>query len=271
MKNVHTQALIANPVTICLAEEPLFLTKDLFENLILNLISVENAKDRLHFKYVSPEWIGNPGWYFWPKSKLGVYFLRLENAYAAAKGILESSFRLYYYPNPQEKVFDCYSFDEQLARVSAVFGHAKPECSCTCLCLNEPPTGNFSDLSGGTGLPVPEVRGKLNTWLFQIGDAVLRWESEQINCCKIEAPNRARTWACRDVTVIDQNGHTQTILKRSEIDRDIPAWKLCNDFLSSLLQDLHLLGFGYSLEEEQLDQTFYTFQKKTFRLKYCPT
>lgn len=267
MKDALSEPSPSGGDAISLDDDPFIVVRGLFENLLLTLISVDNARSSLRFKYVSPEWIGRPGWYFWPKSRPGVYFLRLDTA-CPEGGLWDASFALYYYPHPKEDVFERYSFDEQLTRVSAVFSQEKPEGGCGCLCAGEPHAGHFADLHDGIGLPVPEVREELNAWLFHIGGVALRWDGERLRRCGIEAVNRSRTWACRDVTLTDEDGHAHTVLRRGEPDRDVPAWELCTAFIGDFLAGLRLLEIDHAVEEERLDAAEDVFRKRTFRLRH---
>ena len=256
-------SMIKNPVFI--GADPIDQVKGLFESLILQMISTEGARDSLHFKYISPEWAGNPGWYFWPKSRPGVYFLRLESA-SCHGNQLASRWQLYYYPHPKESVFDCYSLDEQLARLSDLFPSAKPESACCCECSEEHGRHDFSDLPDGAGIPSHEIRERLNSWLFCVGDMGFAWESEKLERYTFEAPEVSLTWAYMDIFATDQQNHKLPLLSRYETDRKIPAWNLCNEFATSLLSDFLLLNIVATLQQECCDHTAGIYRKRIYSI-----
>jgi len=223
------------------AAENLGLAERSFADLVLRLINIENAKERLHFKYVSPEWLGDPGWYFWPKDRRGVYFLRLETALPDDAGV-EAGFALHYYPHPEEEVFTRYSFLEQLARASDLFSSARPQAAGACCCHEDRTPSNYADLHDGLGIPVPEKRAELKHWLYRVGTVACRWENGQPKRFKAEAPSRSCTWACEKITVPAENGNDFTLIDKRELDRDVPAWELCLSFSLNFLNDISLLN-----------------------------
>ena len=230
-------------------EKNLVVVQQRFERLVLNLINADNAKDCLPFKYISPEWLGAPGWYFWPKNKRGVYFLMLESAACRGRAT-NGHFALYYYPHPHEEVFAAYSFIEQLARVSDLFSRKQPEHIGACCCQQEQAAGDFSDLSDGLGIPVPEKRAQLQSWLYSLGTVTCRWEGNKLRHCKAEAPFRSCTWAIEAVTVTGEQGTDLTVLDRHGLDRNLPAWDLCRFFTLSFLDSLSPLKIEHTLESE---------------------
>lgn len=213
------------------------------EELILTLINCDNAKKNLHFKYVSPEWIGAPGWYFWPKEREGVYFLKLVDA-RPQKEVIKSILHVYYYPHPQEEVFWHYSFVEQLTRLSHVFQGSIPGHSEACPCHSDHEHHDFADLQEGLGIPVPQFRGEINPWLYRLGELSCLWDKGILKHLSIEAQARSQTWSCTNLYGEGMNG---AILY--EIDRDLPAWDLVKEFSTGFLEDLKTIGFLLSPEE----------------------
>lgn len=248
------------------SDESLVVVQQCFESLVLNLINADNAKERLHFKYVSPEWLEAPGWYFWPKNKRGVFFLRLESA-AGRDTVFDGFFALYYYPHPREKVFACYSIVEQLARVSDLFSRKQPEQAGACCCLHGHAPSDFSDLGDGLGIPVPEKRAKLKSWLYRLGAVTCCWEGGRLKRCKVEAPFRSCTWAFKRVTATDGQGNDFTVLDRHDMDRNLPAWELCRFFILNFLNDLNLLKIKHTLERESQGQDICSISDMTFALE----
>lgn len=248
------------------SDESLVVVQQCFESLVLNLINADNAKERLHFKYVSPEWLGAPGWYFWPKNKRGVFFLRLESA-VGRDVVFDGYFALYYYPHPREEVFASYSLIEQLARVSDLFSRKQPEHIGACCCRQGYTTSDFSDLSDGLGIPIPERRAELKPWLYLLGAVTCRWEADKFRRYKAEAPFRSCTWTVDKVTATDEQGNDFIVLDRYDLDRNIPTWDLCRFFTLNFLGDLSLLGINHTLEREFLDPNTCGISNMTFSLE----
>jgi hypothetical protein len=245
--------------------EPVEQAKRLFESLVLQLISVEDARNVLHFKYVSPEWGRKPGWYFWLKSRPGVYFLRLESAFCQREQ-LASHWQLYYYPHPEESVFEDYSLDEQIVRLSDLFSTAKPDGACQCECCEEHSAYDYSDLLNGAGIPLHEIREQLNSWLFCVGDMSFTWEMEKLAHCSVEAPECSLTWAYMDISATDKEGCEIPLLKRYEPDRKIPSWDICHEFTVNLLKDLLIIDIGAALLEDCCDNTAGVYRKRIYSI-----
>ncbi len=242
MDNRRLSSEAALPPEECLAD-----VQHRFEGLVLNLIDADNAKERLPFKYVSPEWLGAPGWYFWPKGMRGVYFLRLESASGTGEAV-EGHFSLYYYPHPGEEIFASYSLVEQLARVSDLFSRKPPEDIGACCCRHGHAHDGYSDLGDGLGIPVPEKRAELKPWLYRLGAVMFTWEGNKLSRCKVEAPFRSCTWAIDKVSVADEKGNGLTVLDRHDPDRNLPAWDLCRSFTLRFLDGLSLIAIGHTLK-----------------------
>lgn len=250
-----------------LGEEGYYLkVKGYFEELILALINSDNARENLHFKYVSHEWIGSPGWYFWPKKRDGVYFLKLVNAVLLEGGI-DTLIHVYYYPHPQEDVFRHYSFVEQVTRASYVFSSSKPGQSEACPCHSDHQHHDFADLQDGLGIPVPQVRNEINPWLYCLGELTCFWKKGQLINLGIEAQTRSQTWSCRSIC---ENDMGKTILDRNEIDRDLPAWELIRAFCLEFLKDLRHIGIFCKSEEEFLSEDSSGMKNIRFNLNYEP-
>lgn len=256
-----------NPV--CIGSEPVEQAKFLFENLVLQLIATEDARNILHFKYVSPVWGQKPGWYFWPKSRPGVYFLRLESS-SCQGNRLKSHYQLCYYPHPEENVFENYSLDEQIARLSDLFSSIKPDGEYRCECCDEPAANDYADLPNGAGIPMPEIREQLNSWLFCIGDMNFNWDVdvEKLESCTVEAPDCSLTWAYMDVFATNKEGLEFSLLKKYEPDRKIPSWDICHEFTVNLLKDLSIIGIGSTLSNDSYDDTAGIYRKHTYSLFY---
>jgi hypothetical protein len=251
--------------TALLPDESLAVAQQRFEGLVLALINADDARERLHFKYIGPEWLDAPGWYFWPKNRRGVYFLRLESA-AGSGPATDGRFALCYYPHPDEEVFAAYSLIEQLARVSDLFSRKRPEHIGACCCRPEQAAGDLSDLGDGLGIPVPEKRAALKPWLYSLGTVTCRWEGDRLRRCEVEAPFRSCTWAFGKTAVADGQGNDITVLDRHDLDRNLPAWELCRFFTLGFLDGLGLLDIRHRLERASLGSDPCSICAMTFAL-----
>jgi len=249
--------------SVYIGTEPIEQAKELFESTILQMISADGARNNLHFKYVSPEWVGNPGWYFWPKSRPGVYFLRLDSAVIRENRLL-SQWQLYYYPHPDEKVFEDYSLDEQLVRLSDLFPKLKPEPACCCECNQEQSPHSFVDLPSGMGIPLHTIRPLLNSWLFCIGEMRFAWNTGNLEICTVEAPEVSQTWAFMDVFTETDSECRLPLLKKYENDRKIPTWNICCEFSENLTNDMRTIGIVTSRWEEPCDTSDRFYKKRTY-------
>lgn len=205
------------------------------EDLLFSLVERGVDKDvrvRMHFKYISFDWVGPCGWFFWPRRRQGVYLLKMQSS--ALDG---DRFFLYYYPHPDEGVFSDFSLAEQAARVSEVFSsqgvgfyEGCPEHG-HCDCGEEP----FRDLRQGKGIPVPVARERLSASLYWIGALTFGWRCGQLDVLTLEAPVRSRTWAITDIPGPLGDGPA---LRAGDIDRNAPCWRLAWGFVAALAADL---------------------------------
>ena len=221
----------------------------LFENLVLRLIATDKAHDSLRFKYISPEWVGNPGWYFWPRDRSGVFLLRLDSAREEGRAIC-SQWQVYYYPGLDEELFEAYTLDEQMVRVSDLFDSEPPVCECRCECCEADHATASLDLPGGIGVPRPDVRQRLNSWLFWVGDMDWVWQDGSLRSCTVEAPQLSKTWACCDRWATNEDGVEVLLKKAGALDRNLPAWEICQGFVGDFLNDLRGIGIRHGLLEE---------------------
>lgn len=241
--------------------------RGLFEELILTMLNNDNARENLHVKYVSPEWVGNPGWYFWPKERKGVYFLKLTKVTPLGGG-LESLLQLFYYPHPQEDIFRQFSFVEQLTRVSHVFQSTKPQQGEACPCHSQHEPHDFADLIDGIGVPVPQVRSELNPWLYRLGEVICYWEKGKMVYLGFEAQVRSQTWSYGNIKSVPERGKSKVLLEGYEMDRDLPAWELTKNFCLELLNDLKTIGISSETEEVVDFEDSSGINKIRFKLNY---
>ncbi len=205
------------------------------ESMLFSLVergTDKAVRARMHFKYISFDWVGPCGWFFWPRRRRGVYLLKEQ---AAARD--DARFSLYYYPHPDEGVFGDFSLAEQAARVSGIFSSQGVQFyeGCPehghCDCREEP----FADLREGKGIPVPAARERLSASLYWVGALTFGWRGGRLHSLTVEAPLRSRTWAIVDIPGPRGDGPA---LRAGDIDRNAPCWRLAWGFAAALAADL---------------------------------
>lgn len=198
----------------------------LLNNLLFFAMHRPEARDKGAFKYVSADWIGLPGWFFWPKNRTGVFLLKLK----------ENVSCLYYYPSLDEPVFEKFSCLEQLVRTSDLFSRSGVDFSTECPHCECNET-NFKDLEGGKGIPTPEARQQISSELFAVGEIMFGWENERLISIKAKAPCRDRTWAKSALDITTETGLLR-LLEAGALDRDLPCWELTSEFTQHLTRFL---------------------------------
>jgi hypothetical protein len=213
----------------------------LFENIVLRMIATDKAHESLRFKYISPEWVGNPGWYFWPRGRSGVFLLRLDSAKQEGY-VLYSQWQIFYYPSPDEVLFESYTLDEQIVRLSDLFDKAPPGCECRCECSEADHAAKPAEFPSGIGVPRPEVRERFNSWLFWVGDRDWVWQDGSLRSCMVAAPRISRTWTCCDRWATQEDGEKVLLREAGALDRNLPAWRICQEFVGDFLNGLREIG-----------------------------
>jgi hypothetical protein len=211
--------------------------QNLLGNLLFFAMRQPNARSKFDFKYVSADWIDLPGWFFWPKSRPGVFLLKLKDIQTNdAAGIIDTDYRLSYYPALSEPLFEKYSCEEQLVRSSAHFSSQgvafATECPhCECI------ESAFADLSEGKGIPTLEARQNMKSELFNVGKLSLHWETEKLTRIAMTAPHCDRTHAETVIEITTDSGPIR-LLEIGEIDRELPCWDIAAAFVRSLVEFL---------------------------------
>ncbi|PKM86940.1 MAG: hypothetical protein CVU87_10655 [Firmicutes bacterium HGW-Firmicutes-12] len=250
-------------------EEKMVLpAKGLMEELLLSIITQENAKNRLHFKYVSPEWIGMPGWYFWPKDKKGVFYIKLDRV-LNREGGLECIYILYYYPHPEEEDFAQFTLLEQVARVSDLFSKTGVAFKEACPCHSHSEHGEFEDLKDGKGVPTPQERESLSPWLFRIGSFETFWKDGVLKECGVEAQVLSRTWAVRDIEFSGDDGEGHTIMEKHSVDRSLSAWALVECFCMNFVSDLEMLDMTFNIKEKRISIDPYSTNRLSYSFEFA--
>lgn len=227
--------------------------KNAMTGLLFLAMNQPEARNAGSFKYVSADWIGSPGWFFWPKSRPGVFLLKLSRAVVSAPANHTShEYLLHYYPSLNETLFNHFSCVEQMIRVSDFFGKQGvqfstecPHCDCA--------DANFKDLTEGKGIPSPQTRHLLSNELFVVGKIRLIWQNGDLLRIESTAPVRDQTWAEKPVEIAAQGG-TVRLLEAGSLDRDLPAWAITDCFTKELIRFLPLrILHSSSMSSDQPD------------------
>lgn len=237
--------------------------KEAMDRWVFEIIHRDNAREVSSFRYLSYDWISPRGWYFWPKNKPGVYALKeIPTIDSCENECLLLS--LYYYPSPDEPVFQHYSLAEQIVRVSPMFSTDGVRFQVSCLLHSqdeEDPDGDqghvhMEDLKSGKGIPTIEGREKLNPALFIIAYLEVVLKEKMPVRISMLSPGRSRTMATKDFILTDEiSGDSSTVICEHETDRDIPSWELGLDFIGSLANELSCsvnYDKGENLTEDQI-------------------
>ena len=212
-------------------------SRTLFNNLLFFAMHRPDAREKGEFRYVSADWIGLPGWFFWPKNRLGVFLLKFQEAFSStSKQHLTTVCRLFYYPSLDEPLFENFSCSEQLLRASDSFSRLGVDFSTECPhceCVE----GAFKDLENGKGIPTPEARQRIAAALFAVGEINLVWLEDDLQRVEVKAPVRDQSWAKDAVDVLTENGPVR-LLEAAALDRDLPCWELTSGFADDLVRFL---------------------------------
>ncbi|MBN1827600.1 MAG: hypothetical protein JW884_00435 [Deltaproteobacteria bacterium] len=200
-------------------------TKRYVDSLLHDIMNRDNAKERSNFQYVSFDWSGLPGWYFWPKGRDGVYALKeLENERHDRQNGHNACFALYYYPALHEAAMADYSLFERVVRKSELFDENEIHVSgCSCHHGEEiaaKPTA-WGGIHRSKGIPTHYGREVMSPDLFVVASVELEWTKEQLAGCTVRAPERWRT------------------VVGDKLDRNMPCWDLAWSFVEALASDVN--------------------------------
>ena len=194
----------------------------IFENLLnvyyrLVLTMTEDLTRYGFQSVIQVSWRGNEAWRYKPTSRKGGYELILwDKRYSSIKSIKQPqlpsldffnyTFILRYYPHPDEEIFEDFSINEQLVRLSECFGEEEifPKDSCS---------NNIDETLFTTGtlnLSINELEGIVRLSLL----------SQDRFTSILEEP-----------VIINNN----ILRNQGEIDRNVPGWSLSWEFYRNLL------------------------------------
>ena len=235
--------------------------RSLIGNLLFFAMRRPDAKENSAFKYVSADWVGLPGWFFWPKNRPGVFLLKINNVLNAFSDQGAEIFcRLLYYPSLEEPLFEQYSCSEQLLRASEFFSRKGVEFSTECPHCECSPT-HFSELSEGKGIPTPEARQQISDEFFSVGEIKFCWDKDDLICVRVNAAYRDQTRATTAVEIVVESGVVR-LLGKNEVDRDLLCWDLAADFTQALLHFLPVVVQESSVVERVGNEVLVSYRVK---------
>lgn len=198
-----------------------------------------NLKHEKEIDYLSPIVGSVLGWYLWLKKREGVYELILSDLKKRI-GIEVSTFLVKYYPLPEEHIFDCFGTAEQVVRLSSFFDndvikHQGKKGGCACSQLNH----SKEYIHRVKGFPKLQNRTKINPTLFTIGQIKLFIDNEQgkILKSKLVSQDHLIEYSWNGIS-FEHEGTLIEVVKPGNIDRSIPAWKLCWDLYDFLVKEV---------------------------------
>ena len=240
--------------------------RSLLGNLLFFAMRLPNARVMSDFKYISADWIDFPGWFFWPKSRPGVFLLKLQSIQEPMNtNYIDTDYRISYFPALAEPLFEKISCEEQLVRSSELFSNQGvafatecPHCECS--------EGAFADLSDGKGIPTVEARQYMNGELFKVGEISFRWQMEKLTRIDIAAPHCDRTYAQKVIEIAMDSGPVR-LLEAGEIDRELPCWDIAASFVQSLVSFLpvNIKMRFFSDEKEKTGRAIYSVRQTCCR------
>jgi len=159
---------------------------------------VEKVKEILGLKAVSQVWGERPAWYFWISQAPGVYHLQMEDA-SPKRDLVAGIFSVKCYPFPHEKIFHCFSAEEQELIESDFFDHTN--------------TPRFEHLS-----IIPKTFFNVGIIEYAVGpnDGPVLFTFEALDAMRI----RYEQETVQPYVLVKKKKR----FRRGEIGRDVPAW-----------------------------------------------
>lgn len=169
------------------------------DNCLRNLIGIDK---------VSQIFDGEYGWYFWLSGRQGVWELCCAD-WGKKFAWPYCRFLLRYYPHPEEKVFENFSFGEQIMRLSPSFTDYG--------CPKFDSRGEIDESYYVVGKLDIFLRSKIIVAILKSQD---RWIEYRPQGLKVEKPGGERVW------VVEEGGK----------DRDVPGWDLSWQYFDCLVK-----------------------------------
>ena len=213
--------------------DPVLNVRHIVEGMFRMFFPNPSARQFFCLRGISEKIDSSLGWYLWFDDKPGAYLLELIDASALdywpfdsgdaifCENVSMGRFQIKYFPDPDEKIFEHFSFYEQSVRLS--------------------------DLFDDTGTPIIEADDTLHDSLFCVGnlDIVVENEGNFLEVC-LYSPDSWLTISKEGLEINSgENPGVQSLLP-SETDRSIPAWELSWFILDRLILKFLNGLFGFS-------------------------
>lgn len=176
------------------------------------------------------------GWYIWLERNKGVYEL-IHFASNTLREQEESKFLLKYYPYPDSTYFEGLACAEQVVRLSDIFDDSLIKLNHTggCACSSLSCKGQHSQRV--KGIPRILARKKMNPSLFSVGELDFVMKGNRLREMSLTSQDR---WIQYSVSglIVKQEGVLAQVLAPGEIDRNLPGWEICWEFIDVLVKEV---------------------------------
>lgn len=205
--------------------DPVGVVESWLHSIFIGVFNDEGAKHHLGFSRISPFYSddGVPGWNLWFDETSGAYgitifdavLLEAPSSIETEAPLVGARIQIAYYPDPEETVFESFSWFEKIARVGPLFD--------------------------GTGTPSTEGRKQLNENFFALGymDLLLTPGGRLLELITT-APELWMDRRPEGLLLIDSKGDPFRAVAPEGRDRRVPGWQL-----ASFLLDKIVSGFLY--------------------------
>lgn len=200
------------------------------ETIWQNVLDSEELKEMLSIKYISYDWIGNPGWFIWLEDTTGVYHFEIKDYYTTDLQYSCVNMIVRYYPDLEEKCFSTFSLGERVVRKSELFKNSNIS---TIKSDGEDYEWIEVDELKTYGIPVPQGRKLIHPSLFIIGEMNFIFNERDLMKIDIISQNIYRTINQDGVVMEGKTGYNQ-LLYPGEIDRKVEGLKLITKFASKI-------------------------------------
>jgi len=205
--------------------DPVGVAESWLHSIFVGLFNDEGAKRHFGFSRISPFYSdeGIPGWNLWFDGVSGAYAITIFDAVLleepscneTAAPLVGARIQIAYYPDPEEAVFESFSWFEKIARVGPLFDD--------------------------TGTPSAEGREQLTENLFAVGHMdLLLTPAGRLLELSFTAPELWMDRRREGLVLADPNGGPFQAVAPDGKDRAVPGWQL-----ASFLLDKIASGFLY--------------------------